>query len=112
MQPCEQRDEIKRINDKLDSRDAVLTSLQVKQADIAGDVSHIKQRIDNGMSTTIARMDANLTSLKPVLDHHADIVKRIEDMGWLVSRITLSFIICSLIGVIIWAISKGFTPKI
>lgn len=111
MQPCEQKDEIHAIKTKLDSRDAVLSTLEVKQAVIAGNVEHIKTRIDNGMSHTIARMDKSLTELLPVIKHHADIVKRIEDFGWLISRWVATTVVVCLTGVLIWAISKGYTPK-
>ena len=116
-QPCEEKETIEKIRDKLDSRDAVLTTLQVKQAEIAGqiclvgaDISHVKGRIDNGMSHTIARIDANLIELKPIIEHHADIVKRIEDMGWLISRLTISSFVAALVGVIVWAIARGWKP--
>jgi len=109
-QPCEQKETIDKIRDKLDSRDAVLTTLQVKQAEIAGDISHVKTRIDNGMSHTIARIDANLIELKPIIEHHADIVKRIEDVGWLISRLTIGTLVASLVGIIVWAIARGWKP--
>ena len=89
-------------------KEQVLTTLQVRQAEIAGDVSHIKAKIDNGMSHTIADIHSILTDLKPRIEHHASIVKRIEDFGWLISRWVTTSLVCSLIGLIIWAISKGF----
>lgn len=93
-------------------KEAVLTTLQVKQAEIAGDVGHIKQRIDNGMSATIKRIDENLIALKPQIEHHADIVKRIEDFGWLISRVACSSLLVLIFGIIVWAITRGFVPKI
>lgn len=93
-------------------KEAVLTTLQVEQAKIAGDVAHIKARIDNGMSTTIKQIDANLTSLKPIIEHHADIIRRIEDVGWLISRYAIVTGLTTVTCLVVWAISKGFTPKI
>jgi hypothetical protein len=94
------------------SKEAVLTTLQVRQAEIAGDVQHIKQKIDNGITHSIRRIDENLINLKPIIEHHADIVKRIEDFGWLISRTVTSAILAILAGLVIWAIGKGFLPKI
>ena len=112
MQPCEQRDNIEKIWIKIESRDGVLSEMRVKQAEIAGDVSHVKTRIDNGMSHTIADIHSKLTELKPIIEHHASIVKRIEDLGWLISRWVTTGLVMTLIGLIVWAIGKGFIPKL
>lgn len=93
-------------------KEQVLTTLQIKQAEIAGDVSHIKSRIDNGMATTIARMDENFMKLRPVIEQHAITIKRIEDIGWLISRYAIVAGLTTLTGLIIWAVSRGFVPKI
>jgi hypothetical protein len=110
MHPCEQKEEIKAIKDKLDTRDVVLSDLKVKQAEIAGDVSHIKTRIDNGMSHTIKDIHERLVAIAPVIEHHASIVKRIEDFGWLISRWVTTGLVMILLGIVVWAISKGFKP--
>jgi hypothetical protein len=89
-------------------KEQVLTALQVKQAEIAGDVTHIKGRIDNGMSTAIARIDSNFIALKPVIEQHAITIKRIEDIGWLISRYAIVGGLTAVTGVIYWAVSKGF----
>jgi hypothetical protein len=106
--PCEQKDEIVAIKKKLDDRDSVLSELRVRQAEIAGDVGHIKTRLDNGMSHTIADIHKRLTELCPVIQHHADIVKRIEDLGWLISRWVTTGLVTALIAMILWAATKGF----
>lgn len=93
-------------------QEEVLATLRVKQAEIAGDVQHIKARIDNGMSTTIKQIDANLTALKPIIEHHADLVRRIEDVGWLISRYAIVTGLTTITGLVIWAITKGFNPKL
>ena len=111
-EPCSEKENIDKIWDKLESRDEILRTMQIKQAEIAGDISHVKTRIDNGMSHTIARIDANLIEIKPVIAHHANIVKRIEDFGWLISRWLGTGLIVCLLGLIVWAIGKGFMPRI
>ena len=89
-----------------------LAELRTNQAVIGADIGHIKGRIDNGMSLTIKRIDENLTQLKPILEHHADIVRRIEDIGWLISRYAVITGLTLITGMLVWAISKGFVPKI
>jgi hypothetical protein len=89
-------------------KEEVLSILRVKQAEIAGDIQYIKKRIDNGMGHALERIDENLAGLKPVIEHHSSIVKRIEDIGW---ALTTSFILCVL-AVVGWAIKNGFHPKI
>ena len=105
---CTQKDNIQKIQEKLDSRDEVLAEMRVKQAEIGGDVAHIKTRIDNGMSHSIHNLNQLLTKLEPVIGHHSDIVKRIEGIGWTLS----TALILTLVGLIGWAISRGFILKI
>jgi hypothetical protein len=93
------------------SQQETLTKLQVRQADIAGDVAHIKSRLDNGMSHTIADIHEKVTKIIPIIEHHADIVKRIEDVGWLISRWVITGLAASLLALIAWAITKGFILK-
>jgi hypothetical protein len=93
------------------SEKETLTILQIRQAEIAGDIAHIKSRIDNGMSHTIADIHAKLTELKPVLEHHSNIVRRVEDFGWLISRWVVTGIITTAVALVLWAISKGFLIK-
>jgi hypothetical protein len=97
------------------SKEQVLTTLQVKQAEIQGqieavgkDVTHVKGRIDNGMSHTIKDIHTKLTELQPVIQHHANIVRRVEDLGWLVSRWVVTAVVTVLVGLVLWAITKGF----
>ena len=103
MQPCEQKDNILKIQDKLDSRDAVLTVLQVKQAEIAGDVAHIKGRIDNGMSETLKEIHQVIIELKPKVVEYDDLYRRVKDAGW-----AMAYVFGGLtLGVIIWAVKSG-----
>jgi hypothetical protein len=99
-------------------KEQVLTTLQVKQAEIQGkidvvakDVIHVKGRIDNGMSVTISEMHNMLTEMKPVIQHHSNIVRRVEDFGWLISRWVVTGIITTAVALVLWAISKGFLIK-
>jgi hypothetical protein len=85
----------------------ILTEMRIKQAEIAGEVSHIKTRLDNGMSHTIQRMDQNLTKILPIIEHHASIIKRIEDVGWLISRWLGAGLVMLILAVVAWALSKG-----
>jgi hypothetical protein len=112
MIPCEQVKEISDIKDRLKVGDCDIVTLRIKQAEIAGDVTHIKQKLDNGMSSSIARIDENLVALKPVIEHHATIVKRIEDIGWAISTSVTVMLVLGLLGVIVWAITKGFRPNL
>ena len=96
-------------------QEPVLTTLQVKQAEIqgqvtgiVGDVSYLRKRIDNGISTKIDSMHDVVTRLQPIIDHHAKVVNNIEMMGWWLSRGVMAVVI----GVVFWAVSKGYIPKI
>lgn len=102
--PCEQKQEIK------ESREALM-SLQLRQASIASDVSSIKSAIDEEIKPTLAKTEETLNGLTPIIAHHANIVRRIEDIGWAISTSTGVALVVSLVGVIIWAISKGYTPR-
>jgi hypothetical protein len=63
------------------------------------------------MSHTIADIHVKLTELKPVLEHHSNIVRRVEDFGWLISRWVVTGIITTAVALVLWAISKGFLIK-
>ena len=103
MQPCEQKDTIIEIKHKMESRDAVLSTLQVKQAEIAGDVAHIKSRIDNGMSATLKEIHEVIIELKPKVVEYDDLYRRVKDAGW-----AMAYVFGGLtLGVIIWAVKSG-----
>lgn len=78
--------------------------MELRQVEIQGDVSHIKSRIDNGMSHTISNLNTLLTKLEPIIAHHDKIVNKLEDIGWWISK----GLIGALIGVLIWAASHGW----
>lgn len=112
MEPCQKANEIDAIQERLKDGDKALVELRVKQVEIAGDVQHVKQKLDNGMSTSIKRIEDTIIALKPIIEHHADIVKRVEDFGWLISRVAASSLLVIIFSLIVWAIAKGFVPKI
>ena len=97
--PCQQQEKIESITGKMQT-------IEVRQVEIQGDVKHIKTRIDNGMSHTIASIHEKLTLLTPVIEHHANIVKRIEGIGWTLS----TGLILTLVAYLGWGISHGFKP--
>ena len=101
---CTQKDNIAKLFVFHDTKMAKLQEMEVRQVEIQGDVKHIKTRIDNGMSHTIANLDKMLTKLEPTIGHHADIIKRIEGIGWTLS----TALILTLIGLIGWAVAHGF----
>ena len=86
------------------SEKETISELKVRQAEIAGDVKAVREKIYNGMSAKIDKTHDVMTRLEPIIAHHATVVSNIENMGWWLSRITLT----AVIGVIFWAVSKGF----
>ncbi len=101
---CNQKDNIKKLFDFHDEKMTKLHEMEVRQVSIQGDVAHIKSRLDNGMSHTLADIHQTLTKLEPTIGHHADIIKRIEGIGWTLST-TLILTLVALIG---WAVAHGF----
>ena len=87
---------------------AKLHDMEVRQVEIQGDVKHIKGRIDNGMSHTIYNLDQTLTKLEPVLNHHAEVIRRIEGMGWTLA----TSLLLALLGFLAWGIAHGFKVKL
>ena len=106
--PCDQIETIKGIRDKADVQNTKLHEMEVRQVEIQGDVKHIKTRIDNGMSHTIANLNQLLTKLEPVINHHAKIVSKIEDIGWWITK----GLLVALIGLLIWAVANGYKPSL
>jgi hypothetical protein len=106
VEPCSQENTIKEIkSDALIAKDK-LHEMEVRQVEIQGDVKHIKTRIDNGMSHTIHNLDQTLTKLTPIIEHHSDIVKRIEGIGWTLA----TGLILTLVAYLGWGIAHGFKP--
>ena len=101
MQPCEQKETIENLKDKLQT-------IEVRQVEIQGDIKHVRGRIDNGMSHTIHNLDQTLTKLEPVMNHHAEVIRRIEGMGWTLATTLL----ISLLGFLAWGVANGFKIKL
>ena len=111
MEPCSEKDNIAKLFNFHDEKMKKLHEMELRQVNIQGDVTHIKTRIDNGMSHTIEDIHKSLTEIAPVIQHHSNIVRRIEDFGWLISRWVVTGIVTTVLGLIVWAISKGFMSK-
>jgi len=105
-EPCSQKDNIEKLFEFHDTKMKELSDIKVKQAEIHGTVNHIAGRIDNGMSHTIASLNTLLTKLEPVIAHHENIISKIEDIGWWISK----GLLFGIVGVIIWAIANGWKP--
>ena len=105
---CTQKDNIAKLFVFHDTKMAKLQEMEVRQVEIQGDVKHIKVRIDNGMSHTIHNLDQTLTKLEPVLNHHSEVIRRIEGMGWTLATTLL----LALLGFLAWGIAHGFKVKL
>lgn len=103
-------DKFESLHDRFNAFRETQIQIQVDQVKIQADVSHIKGRIDNGMSSTLATIAKDLTALAPVIAHHSKIVGKIEDIGWAITRWVGVSVILSLIGLSIWAIANGWKP--
>lgn len=101
---CNQKDNIKKLFDFHEEKMKQLNQMEVRQVEIHGDVKHIKSRIDNGMSHTIYNLDQMLTKLEPTIGHHAEVIKRIEGLGWTLS----TTLMLALLGFLAWGINHGF----
>ena len=106
--PCDQIETIKCIREKSEAQNEKLHEMEIRQVEIQGDVKHIKGRIDNGMSHTIANLNTLLTKLEPIINHHAKIVGKIEDIGWWITK----GLLVAVIGVLIWAVANGWKPSL
>ena len=81
-----------------------ISGIREKQISMDADIKHIKGRIDNGMSKTLTEISQKLSGLIPKIEHHGNIVKRIEDIGWLLAK----FILIALLLVVVWAAANGW----
>ena len=101
---CNQKQNIEKLFDFHDQKMDKLQEMEVRQVEIQGDVKHIKSRLDNGMSHTIHNLDQMLTKLEPTIGHHAEVIKRIEGIGWTLSTTLL----IALLGFLGWGLANGF----
>ena len=107
-EPCSEKDKIEKLYEYHDLKMKQLHEMEKRQISIGGDVSHIKTRIDNGMSHTLAKLHEMLTALKPTIEHNSKVCGKVENIGWTLST---ALILCVL-GVIGWAIANGFKPGV
>ena len=86
------------------------SSIREIQLKTSLNVEHIKERIDNGMSKTITQMATDFTALKPIIEHHSRIVRKVEDIGWAISRWAIIAVLTTLLALVVRAASKGWKP--
>jgi hypothetical protein len=108
MTPCDQKENIEKLFDLNEARAEKLHTIELRQIEIQGLVLETKKKIENGITHKIDKTHDIVIKLEPIIAHHDKVVNNIETMGWWISRILLA----SLIGVLFWAISKGFMPKV
>jgi len=60
-------------------------SLEVQIAEMGGDVRHIKERIDNGMSATITKVYDKLVEIAPTVKDNQDICGRVKAFAFWIS---------------------------
>jgi hypothetical protein len=109
-EPCSEKHNIEKLFDFHDEKMKQLNQMEIRQVRMDGNIEHIKSRIDNGMSHTIANLNTLLTKLEPIIGHHSRIIGKIEDIGWWISRsVIFGFVLC-LVGLTIWAVANGFKP--
>ena len=60
--------------------------LDIQMTKIGGDVTHIKGRLDNGMSSTMTKIYDKLMELAPIVNDNQDIVGRVKAFTfWIVT---------------------------
>jgi len=102
-EPCIREKEIEFLKDHAHSVNGNL----IKMGD---DISHIKDRLDHGISVTITesakvleQVRLQMAEVVPVINRHTNLEKRIEDIFWWITKILITVII----GVVIWALAHG-----
>jgi len=100
MEPCTKEEVIESIK-------TTLGEVRIKQTEIGGDVSHIKSRIDNGMSHTIADMHKNLTDIVPIIQRFISFERRMDDLIWWTAKIGIG----AFLSIVAWAIATGWKIK-
>ena len=62
--PCSEKGNIEKLFQFHDEKMAKLHDMEGRQIQIQGDVTHIKTRLDNGISHTIAKISERMTILE------------------------------------------------
>ena len=105
--PCSEKDNIKKLFDFHDEKMARLNEIEKRQILIGADVSHVKSRIDNGMSTTLKEIKDYFLEFKGKVEHHNDVITRLEDIGWWAVKIGFAG---AVVGGIFWLSHNGWKP--
>ncbi len=107
---CNQKDNIAKLFTFHDEKMAKLHDMENRQIQIQGDVTHIKSRIDNGMSHTISDMSKNLIALMPIIERHTALEKRIEDLFWGAVKGAVWTVCLIILSFCIWGLTHGWKP--
>ena len=59
--------------------------LEIQITEMSGNVTHIKERIDNGMSATITKVYDKLVEIAPVVSDNQDICGRVKAFAFWIS---------------------------
>lgn len=107
---CKQESIIQFLRDRAESNVNRLVEMEKRQIAIGADVSHIKGRIDNGLSGTVTDMHKNLTMLIPVIDRHTALEKRLEDFFWASVKAVVWSLGIAGVSLMIWGLLNGWKP--
>jgi len=134
VEPCKQEAVIKRLNEGAEDRGQRLIKMEERQIGVmndlshlkarttslmdnqsaiekelikaSGDIRHVRERIDNGLSHTVKELhDASLRQ-EPMIMHHHKWIGRLE-AACVAALYGVGLLGC---GVIVWAITQGFKP--
>lgn len=103
---CRQEETIARLKDWETLAADRLVEMEKRQIIIGADVSHIKGRIDNGLSATVQKLHDAALKQEPLILHHSKWINRLE-AACVAALYGIGLLGC---GVIIWAIAQGFKP--
>lgn len=109
-EPCTEKSNIAKLFEYHEGKVEKLHAIELRQIEIQGNVSAIKKTIENGMSTEIKKTHDVVTRIEPIIAHHAMVITNIETMGWWISRGIIAALVGSVVGLILWAASNGYTP--
>lgn len=110
MIPCEKEEDIHRLSRTADNNVTRLTDIEKRQISIQADVSYIKGRIDNGLSSTVKDVHENLVKLIPVIDRHTALEKRVEDFFWATVKAIVWAISIGALSLMVWGLLHGWKP--
>ena len=79
-------------------------AMEIKQTEVAGDVSHIKTRIDNGISGTLTKIFSKLDEIVPKVRDNTYWVGKFKQSIWWIATIGLGG---GILGIFFFLIRKG-----